>query len=180
MKIERGVSQRYPQFYGKLRESIVTTHERLIQADLATPDIKKYLYGVRVILSERLVSTAGKAKPTESVIILNVRLLAVRPDQLLRILVHEVAHLLAFKLYGDRGHGQAWKQLMVTLGFEPCRCHSLDTSKYRRARTGDQVSGLDKSLPVGLAQRAATVYAVAGSRVGRRVGSREGEIDVRS
>jgi SprT protein len=79
-----------------------------------------------------MVRAAGQAKLKKHVIVLNVRLLAAHPDQLPNVIVHEVAHLLAYKLYGDRGHGPAWKQLMVAPGFEPRRCHSMDTSVIRR------------------------------------------------
>jgi predicted SprT family Zn-dependent metalloprotease len=132
MKIARSTAQLDPQFYGKIRESVMAAHERLIEAELATPEIRAYLNGVRVILSERLVRSAGQAKVKHHTIVLNVRLLAAHPDQLITVIVHEVAHLLAYKLHGDRGHGPAWKQLMVALGCEPRRCHAMDTSWMRR------------------------------------------------
>jgi len=132
MKIVRSTARLDPQFYGKIRESIVATHERLIRADLATPDIRGYLNGVRVTLSERMVSSAGQAKLNTHSIVLNARLLAANPDHLPQVVAHEVAHLLAHKLHGDRGHGAAWKQLMGALGFEARRCHSLDTRDIRR------------------------------------------------
>jgi predicted SprT family Zn-dependent metalloprotease len=131
MKIVRSAARLDPQFYGKVRESIVATHERLIRADLATPDIRNYLNGVRVTFSERMVSSAGQAKLRKDSIVLNARLLAAHPDHLPQVVVHEVAHLLAHKFHGDRGHGPAWKQLMELLGVEARRCHSLDTRDIR-------------------------------------------------
>src|ERR1022692_319228 len=89
------------QFMARVRESIAATHQRLIGADLETPAIKEYLDGVRVVLSERMVSRAGIAKPLRQTIVLNARLLSIYPNQLLAVIVHEVAHLLAYKFHGD-------------------------------------------------------------------------------
>lgn len=43
---------------------------------------------------------------------------------------HECAHLIAWQLKGREGvgHGFWWKHVMVSLGVEPKRCHSYDTS----------------------------------------------------
>lgn len=41
--------------------------------------------------------------------------------------LHELAHLIAFKLYGDEGHGKCWKNVCIQLGIKPDRCHTLKT-----------------------------------------------------
>ncbi len=146
MKIVRSTALLDAPFYGKVRESIVETHERLIRADLATPDVREYLNGVRVTFSDRMVSTAGKAKLKEHSIVLNAHLLAANPDHLLQVVVHEVAHLLAHKLHGDRGHGPAWKQLMGVLGLEARRCHSLGRRDVRRT-SWSETQGMLQRLP---------------------------------
>lgn len=120
-----------PEFYGKIRASVMTTHELLIKADLATPEVREYLNGCRVFLSKRLVRSAGVAKWRDHCIVLNVRLLAIYPDELPMVVVHEVCHLLAAKLYGQPGHGKPWQQLMLALGYEPRRYHTMDSSKLR-------------------------------------------------
>lgn len=56
-------------------------------------------------------------------------------DMLYRTLPHEAAHLIAFKLYGDNGHGAGWKKVMRRLGLTPERCHSYDTSAAQLRRT---------------------------------------------
>lgn len=41
---------------------------------------------------------------------------------------HEVAHLAAWAVYRDRGHGAGWRQVMAALGVPATRTHSLDVS----------------------------------------------------
>lgn len=48
---------------------------------------------------------------------------------------HEMAHLIAFIVYKERGHGPAWKNTMKRLGYEPTRCHSMDVSETKRKMT---------------------------------------------
>ena len=43
-------------------------------------------------------------------------------------LPHEVAHLVAWKEYGDNGHGAGWKRVMRMMGLQPVRCHDYDLS----------------------------------------------------
>jgi SprT protein len=44
---------------------------------------------------------------------------------------HEVAHLVAFDLYGRSGwgHGRGWKNVMRAIGQKPERCHNLLVQK---------------------------------------------------
>ena len=51
--------------------------------------------------------------------------------------VHEVAHVLANLAAGAGvrvGHGYGWKTMMVRLGEEPTRCHSVNRDGLRRRR----------------------------------------------
>ncbi|ABI56899.1 SprT-like domain-containing protein [Alkalilimnicola ehrlichii MLHE-1] len=41
---------------------------------------------------------------------------------------HELAHLAAWTLFRDRGHGAGWQQVMAVLGAPPTRTHALDVS----------------------------------------------------
>ena len=52
-----------------------------------------------------------------------------------RTVPHEVAHLVAYALYKDNGHGRMWKHVMRVFGKEPTRCHSYDVSNARVRRT---------------------------------------------
>lgn len=47
---------------------------------------------------------------------------------------HEVAHQIAWQLYGraERGHGRGWQRVMRKLGRKPSRCHSYKEVKLAR------------------------------------------------
>lgn len=134
MKIVHAPIQMEPRFYEMIRLAVVETEERLIKAGIASAEVREYLAGCRLYLSARMVSCVGVARPLKHRISLNARLLAIYPDEILMIVVHEVCHLLAFKLYGDRGHGRPWQKMMVALGFEPTCTHTLDFSSLQRHR----------------------------------------------
>lgn len=55
----------------------------------------------------------GVCQLRRQVILLDVNL-DVSQEQ--RTLIHEVAHWLAYKVYGDRGHGRFWRRTMRWLG----------------------------------------------------------------
>ncbi len=76
-------------------------------------------------------STAGRADLLRWVVAFNRPMLR-RPDGFRTILpdtvVHELAHLAAFRLYGSRGHDAAWQSVMQRMGFAPTRTHTLDVT----------------------------------------------------
>lgn len=87
---------------------------------------------VKAIMSTRKSTTAGKAYVGRVPfgvyeISLNIPLLAVNndPDQIDQTVGHEIAHLIAYKVYGDRGHGASWKKVMRYFGLAPERCHDM-------------------------------------------------------
>jgi SprT protein len=58
-----------------------------------------------------------------------------------QVIPHEVAHLFKEHVYGSfrKGrlhspHGIYWQRIMVTLGVNPDRCHSMDTSKVAQPK----------------------------------------------
>ena len=130
MKIVRAPLRMEPKFYEMIRLAVAETQERLIKADIATPEIRAYLNGCRVFLSGRMVSSVGVARPLKHCIALNARLLAMYPNEILTIVVHEVCHLVAFRLYGERGHGKPWKKLMVRSAVNPCVTTPLMSANY--------------------------------------------------
>jgi len=86
-------------------------------------------------------TTAGKASLQKWEVHLHPELVeSERQDYIDRTPAHEVAHLVAFKVYGiqrtRRGrvqaHGTAWKSVMRSFGLDPSRCHSYDVSKVRQ------------------------------------------------
>jgi len=58
-----------------------------------------------------------------------------KKDYFDNIIPHEVAHLVAWRVYGDNGHGAGWKRVMRDLGLVPTRCHSFDVSTVKQNYT---------------------------------------------
>lgn len=83
---------------------------------------------VAVVWHHRLTSTAGLARPAQSMVLLNPRLKTF-PDEVDRTLRHELAHLVAIaRARGRRinAHGPEWKRACVELGIPgESRCHTL-------------------------------------------------------
>ena len=48
---------------------------------------------------------------------------------------HEVAHLVAYKVFGDDGHGEGWRSVMRALGLNPTRCHEYNTRNVNGKRS---------------------------------------------
>jgi len=44
-----------------------------------------------------------------------------------RTIPHEVAHIIAFQIFGTKGHDYAWRRIMNDFGCDSTRCHSYDT-----------------------------------------------------
>ncbi len=64
----------------------------------------------------------------------NPALLGRHPTDFIRATVaHEVAHVVAFTVYGSdiRPHGREWQSIMYRFGVEPSRCHHYDVSRLR-------------------------------------------------
>lgn len=83
------------------------------------------------VVYEKRGRTAGTANYTTNTIDLNLPMLERHADEMINdTLPHEYAHLLSYRIHGTatgRGHGPAWKSVMVALGQAPERCHSMDT-----------------------------------------------------
>ena len=81
-------------------------------------------------------STAGQAWPQKHLLRFNPILLQEnRVDFLSQTVAHEVAHLLAYDLYGSqiRPHGRQWQLIMTDVfGLPAHRCHQYDTSRSTR------------------------------------------------
>lgn len=95
-------------------------------------------YGMKYFLIPEIKFTkkgtaAGTAYITKNVINFNPVLLQENPEQFIKQTVtHEFAHILAYRVFDDRGHGKDWKRVMVQLGAEPKRCHNYDVSSVQR------------------------------------------------
>ena len=80
---------------------------------------------------------AGKAWPLAYKLDFNMVLLQENfEDMISQTVPHEVAHLIAKKLYlldRIKPHGIEWKRVMIAFGKNPSRCHSYDTTRARQA-----------------------------------------------
>ena len=80
--------------------------------------------------------SAGQAWPKKYQLRFNPVLLKENKDHFLtQTVAHEVAHLLAYELFGSRiqAHGKEWQAIMVKVFHLPAdRCHTYDTSQSSR------------------------------------------------
>lgn len=89
---------------------------------------------VEVTWNTRLSTTAGRAFVQRGCIELNPRLLVRVPDEIDGVLIHEAAHVAAFRLFGNNipAHGRHWRSLMRAAGQEPRVTHRLPVDGLRR------------------------------------------------
>lgn len=81
-------------------------------------------------------STAGRAWLGQWRIQLNEQLCKENLEDFMNDTIpHEVAHLIAYKVFGDDGHGEGWKSVMRALGLNPTRCHEYNTKNVDGKRS---------------------------------------------
>ena len=74
----------------------------------------------RVEWSNRLTKTAGLAFCLEGFVRLSAPIYRKYPlGFVCEILPHELAHIAAWRAFGDRWHGKGWKHSMRVIGLEP-------------------------------------------------------------
>lgn len=84
-------------------------------------------------INTRLTSAAGRAFITEgysdfSAFLLTNNQYTFRTDTV----PHELAHHIAWRLYKDKGHGPAWKDVALKLYGANNRCHNMRTLAQMR------------------------------------------------
>ncbi|WP_211829577.1 SprT-like domain-containing protein [Kistimonas asteriae] len=82
-----------------------------------------------IILMDLLGSDAGQALPGKNRLRFNPALYRQNPTHFVHhIVAHEVAHLIAAKVYGHRikPHGKEWQAVMTLFQVPPERCHNYD------------------------------------------------------
>ncbi len=121
-----------PDFHEDLQDAVVAIHDILRKADLDSSELKDFLNSVTIIPSDRMISCAGRAALRQNSLTLNRRLFKIHRDHLQQTVVHEVCHLLNYKINNLSGHGRSWQALMVRCGFKPVSCHDMDVSALRR------------------------------------------------
>ena len=97
---------------------------------------------VPIEFSNKLKSTAGLAHYSRNrftgkcagvKIKLSVPLLRLNGDEFIgRTPGHEAAHIIAANLFNERGHGNAWKQVMRVIGQKAERCHQMEVATPNR------------------------------------------------
>ena len=92
---------------------------------------------VKVDWNDRLTTTAGRAFVRNGRIELNPTLLAKAPDKIDFVVVHEAAHIAAFRLFGGNipAHGRHWRSLMRLAGHPPEVTHDIPIDEPARRRT---------------------------------------------
>jgi predicted SprT family Zn-dependent metalloprotease len=103
--------------------------------------IPSFYYDVNIMFSNRMTKCAGMASchidpkgyTSDHKIKFSNKLFErcneIEQDQ---TIAHEVCHMFEYKLYGKGGHKDNWKEMMVVLGYEPNRCHKIDTTGLKR------------------------------------------------
>jgi predicted SprT family Zn-dependent metalloprotease len=91
---------------------------------------------VEIVWNGRLSTTVGRAFVRSGRIELNPKLLAEACDQVEVVLIHEAAHVAAFRLFGEHipAHGRHWRSLMRIAGQQPEITHKLPVEHLRRKK----------------------------------------------
>lgn len=88
-----------------------------------------------VKLNARLTSTAGRAWLQEGFIDLSCYLMSNNPEEFAKNTIpHELCHMIAWRLYQDKGHGKPWKHTMMTMGLPPDTYHTMETLAMAKAK----------------------------------------------
>ncbi len=91
-----------------------------------------------IVINKRLKTTGGRAFTWASPQYINLShdLLLEHGQAFIDFVVpHELAHLVAYTIYNDNGHGNGWKTVMMKdLGITPERCHPFGNTKWAASR----------------------------------------------
>jgi SprT protein len=90
-----------------------------------------------VTLNNRLKTTAGRAfiGDVPQRIDLSTDLFSQHTDQMIvDTIPHELAHLVAYTIHGDKGHGKGWYSVVAHMGIQTTRMHDMVNSRYRGRR----------------------------------------------
>lgn len=108
----------------RIRAAVAATYQRLEPA-YGTFPIPTVNFGLKGVV-------AGQAIVNTNTLRFNLILAELnQTDFLAQTVPHEVAHLIAWAVYRDGGHGPGWKSIMSALSLPAKRCHSYDTSHAR-------------------------------------------------
>lgn len=85
----------------------------------------------QIVYNNRFTRTAGCCYQETNIIHIGAKFMPKNKWVMLSVIIpHELAHQIDFNLYGVSekkcGHGKKWCEIMVKLGLEPNRYHSLE------------------------------------------------------
>ena len=90
---------------------------------------------ITVKMNGRLTSTAGRAWLSDAVVEFSTSLYAANSEAFLADTVpHEVAHIVAFRAFGSRGHDNFWKAVAAVTS-NTSRCHTYQVNKKAPGKT---------------------------------------------
>lgn len=96
-------------------------------------DLNEKLDDLKIVWNTRLTTTAGRAKGKSLTIELNKDLLTDNPKEFESTVLHELCHILDYVIHGRmNGHRYQWKNLMLKVGAEPERCHTMHCKKSKK------------------------------------------------
>lgn len=82
-------------------------------------------------LNNRLKTTAGRAFFEENYIDLSTELFWEHTENFTQDTIpHELAHIAAYKVFGDEGHGMGWKMTLQRVGIKTTRLHHMVNSQH--------------------------------------------------
>lgn len=108
-------------------EALIRKSNEIFKISMRIPHVRFDLKG----------TTGGYAHYQEWAIRLNVQALEdFREEMIENTIPHEVAHLVAFELYGAgiAPHGWEWQRIARILGCDASRCHSMPLEKAKKTR----------------------------------------------
>lgn len=89
----------------------------------------------RVVLNARLKTTAGRAFLEGGYIELSPELMWEHTENFCRDTIpHELAHLVAYRIHGDQGHGKGWKHIIKQFNIPTTRLHNMVNSKWQNRK----------------------------------------------
>ena len=85
----------------------------------------------KIVLCNRLTRTAGKCYQEENRIHIAHKFFTRNHAEMMRVILpHEIAHQADYNIFGlsekNCGHGKKWAEIMLELGLEPNKYHSLE------------------------------------------------------
>tara|TARA_Y100000310_G_C20704127_1_gene833264 strand:+ start:10318 stop:10953 length:636 start_codon:yes stop_codon:yes gene_type:complete len=93
------------------------------------------LMDIEVVSNSRPKRRAGQASFYENELELHGELFKEgRTQDLYNTFIHELAHFIDYRIFGESGHGKTWKASMRALGANPARCHTLEYLSGRETR----------------------------------------------